>query len=104
MYEYLQKNIESDCVSPKGNYRVKGYNTLYSYPYTKYDFWKSGEFNGYTPVYMYLGPNECKYYLYNPDGEVIAESDRKIYYIVSEFLVRLKYLLIHMQNLHLTDM
>ena len=81
MYEYLQKNIESDCVSPKGNYRVKGYNTLYSYPYTKYDFWKSGEFNGYTPVYMYLGPNECKYYLYNPDGEVIAESDRKIYLI-----------------------
>ena len=44
-------------------------------------FWKSGEFNGYTPVYMYLGPNECKYYLYNPDGEVIAESDRKIYLI-----------------------
>ena len=73
----FKKNIESDCVSPKGNYRVKGYNTLYSYPYTKYDFWKSGEFNGYTPVYMYLGPNECKYYLYNPDGEVIAESDRK---------------------------
>ena len=28
-----------------------------------------------------LGPNECKYYLYNPDGEVIAESDRKIYLI-----------------------
>ena len=81
MYEYLQKNIESDCVSPKGNYRVKGYNTLYSYPYTKYDFWKSEEFNGYTPVYLYLGPNECKYYLYNPDGEVIAESDRKIYLI-----------------------
>ncbi len=28
MYEYLQKNIESECVSPKGNYTVQGYNTL----------------------------------------------------------------------------
>lgn len=84
MYDYLQKNIESDCVSPQGNYRVKGYNTLYSYPYTKYDFWMGEEFSGYTPVYVYLSSNESKYYLYNPDGKIIAESDGKIYLIIYE--------------------
>ena len=54
--------------------------------FTIYDFWKSRRIQRiYTGVYCIYGAGEeCRdrYFLYNPDGEVIAESsDRKIYLI-----------------------
>ena len=49
-------------------------------PYSLYTFWKEKEFSGYTPVYKYE-KGSSKYYIYNPDGEVFLESDRKVYLI-----------------------
>ena len=81
--DLLAENIDSECVSPKGNYTVDGFNMLlYTsvYPKEFIDFLDTEGFSGYTPVYKYE-KGSSKYYIYNPDGEVFLESDRKVYLI-----------------------
>ena len=54
--DLLAENIDSECVSPKGNYTVDGFNMLlYTsvYPKEFIDFLDTEGFSGYTPVYKY---------------------------------------------------
>ena len=56
------------------------YVLLSVYPKEFIDFLDTEGFSGYTPVYKYE-KGSSKYYIYNPDGEVFLESDRKVYLI-----------------------
>ncbi len=67
VHEDLAENIDSECVSPNGNYTVHGFNMLLYSPYSLYRFWIREEFSGYTPVYKYYGDGEVsrdRYFLY----------------------------------------
>ena len=80
---YWQKIQTASAYLPKGNYTVDGFNMLlYTsvYPKEFIDFLDTEGFSGYTPVYKYE-KGSSKYYIYNPDGEVFLESDRKVYLI-----------------------
>lgn len=82
----LAENIECECVSPKGNYTVNGYNLLCSYPYNgKFlDFLETEGISGYTPVCKYVKTDSgfpLKYFIYNPDGDILTESDSEMYLI-----------------------
>ena len=51
--DLLAENIDSECVSPKGNYTVDGFNMLlYTsiYPKEFIDFLDTEGFSGYTPA------------------------------------------------------
>lgn len=82
----LAENIECECASPNGNYTVNAYNLLCSYPYNgKFlDFLEAEGVSGYTPVCKYVKTDSgfpLKYFIYNPDGEILTESDREMYLI-----------------------